>query len=158
MFQVDKYYPVQGVNKFQTVSFPITKAVAVDFGAVSSSGVVELCTIPKGAVIHQIWGRVTEAYETAGTGAGFTLGVTGTNMMSTAHASGAATLGTIIAPAVSSGEAFGIPIVLTADDTVDLTIGTSGAATAGKMDVYVNYTPIPSGDIDTANFLSVIAT
>ena len=36
MFQVDQYFPVQGVNKFRTVSFPITKAFAYDFGAFTS--------------------------------------------------------------------------------------------------------------------------
>jgi hypothetical protein len=154
MFQVDKYYPVQGVNKFQTISFPITKGVAVDFGAVSASGVVVLDTIPKGALVLSIWGRMTEAYETAGTGAGFTLGLTGTPLLSSAHGSSSAGLGVIVAPPDSSG----MSIVLTANDTVDLTIGTSGAATAGKMDVYISYIPTPVGDLTTADFLSVIAT
>lgn len=148
---VDKYYPVQGSNKFQTASFPITKAFAVDFGAMTT-GVATLISVPKGSLVLGFVVKVTEALETASAGT-VTFGFTGTPLLSTAHASATATLGTMIVPPDSSGMA----MALTADDTFDLTLVTN-VASAGKADCYVTYIPMPVGDLSTSDFLSIVTT
>jgi hypothetical protein len=157
MFMADKYYPVQGVNKFQTVSFPITKAFAIDFGAQSSCRTATLFSVPKGSVILGFSYKITEAFETTATSSpvGFTVGFTGTEVLSSIIASGTAVLGYV---GGMSTTAVTVPITLLADDTFDITTGTSGAATAGKMDVYLSYIPSPHEDLSTAEFLSYVTT
>jgi len=154
---VDKYHPVQGTNKFQTVSFPITKAFAIDFGAQSTSTVAELFRVRKGSVVLGFSFKITEAFETTAASApvGFTVGFTGTEMISSVIASGTAVLGYVGGP---SSTAVKIPITLTADDSFDITTGSSGGATAGKMDVYLTYIPSPIDDLSTSDFLSYITT
>jgi len=91
---VDKYYPMQGTNKFQTVSFPITKAFSVDIGEDTATGTHTLFTVPKGSVVLGFIGRVTEALESTAA-ATVQIGFTGVGgMLSTAHGSGAFTVGT----------------------------------------------------------------
>jgi hypothetical protein len=160
---VDKYFPVQGSNKFQTVSFPITKAFAVDVGAQSTSNAtVALATFPKGSVILGFAARVTEALVSTAA-ATIQLGFTGVGyMLTSVHASGAFTVGTILAPggagasAVSSKQ-YCIPYVLTADDTFDVILATD-APSAGKADIFVTYVPIPQGNLSTSDFLSIVTT
>ena len=130
MGKVGKYYPVQGSNKFETVSFPITKAIAVDFGA-QAAGTVALFTVPKGAICLGFSARITEAMESA-SAATVQIGFTGTDMLSSAHGSGAATLNTIISKPNTSLFA---PYVLSANDTFDIIVA-STACTAGKMDIF----------------------
>lgn len=149
---VDKYYPVQGTNKFETVSYPMTKAFAVDFGAMTT-GTATLYSFPKGAVILGFAARVTEAMEAAGA-ATLQIGFTGTAMLSSVHASATATLNTIIAPSTTMVL---LPLTLTADDTFDIIIGTT-SLTAGKIDIFVTYVPIPIEDLSTSDFLSYVTT
>lgn len=161
MFSLDKYYPVQGSNKFQTVSFPITKAFAVDFGAQSTANAtVALATFPKGSIILGFAVRVTETLASTAAATvqfGFT-GVGG--MLSTAHGSGAATAGTIItgnSNSALSSKTYQLAYALTADDTFDIILATD-APSAGKADCFVTYIPLPMDSIDTANFLSIVTT
>ena len=95
MSSPNKYYPVQGSNKFETVSFPMTKAFTVDFGGSAATNTFALETFTKGSVILGFVAKVVEAMETGGAGT-VKFGFSGTIMMSTARASGAATLDTII--------------------------------------------------------------
>lgn len=151
---VGKYYPVQGSNKFQTVSFPITKAVAIDFGAQSTSSTYGAFTIPKGSLILGFTARVQEAYDSGAKAGTFQLGITGTGMLTSALSSGTATaVGAIVGP---SSTMVLNPIWLKTDDTFDVIIGTSGGATAGKVDVYITYVPIPQAALSTSEFLSVV--
>ena len=149
---VDKYYPVQGVNKFQTVSFPMTKAFAVDFGA-QSTGTYQTASFPKGAVILGFSARVTEAMETAGAGT-LQLGFTGTQMLSSATGSAVAVLDAVLRPSTTAVK---VPLVLTADDTFDIIVGTT-SCTAGKVDVFVTYIPLPVDDLSTSDFLSYVTS
>lgn len=150
MGKVDKFYPVQGTNKFETVSFPITKAMAVDFGA-QAAGTVALFAVPKGAQVLGFTARITEAMESA-SAATVQIGFTGSDMLSTAHGSGAAVLNTIIAPPSTSTYN---PYFLTAADTFDIIVA-STACTAGKMDIFLTYIPIPNVDLSTSDFMSVV--
>jgi hypothetical protein len=159
MFQVDKYHPVQGTNKFQTVSFPITKAVAVDFGAqTTANATVNLCTIPKGSVVLGFAVRITETLASTNA-ATVQFGFTGKPMLSTALGSGVAVAGYIAHPLgfTSNTAAACPPYVLTADDTFDIILAVDPPS-AGKADCFITYVPIPTGDINTADFKSVICT
>jgi hypothetical protein len=46
---------------------------------------------------------------------------------------------------------------LTADDTFDIILAVDPPS-AGKADCFITYVPIPTGDINTADFKSVICT
>jgi hypothetical protein len=116
---VSKYYPVQGSNKFETVSFAMTKAFAVDFGA-GTTGTHTMARFPKGALILGFSGRITEAMEAAGS-ATVQFGFVGTQMLSSALGSGVAVLNYIVGP---SSTAVVVPIRLAADDTFDIVVGT----------------------------------
>lgn len=149
--EVMKYYPVQGTNKFQTVSFPITKAFHVDFGAGTTTlGTVTLQGFKKGSIILGFAARVVEAYESTGSGT-FQLGFASTQMLSSAIASGVAVLNAVLRP---SSTAATTPLVLTANDTFDFIPGTSVTASAGKVDVYVTYIPMPDNNLTTGDFVS----
>lgn len=150
MFGVDKYYPVQGTNKFQTVSFPITKAFHVDLKSSTGATTYALFTVPKGAMVLGFVAKVTEAME-ATAAATLQLGFTGTDMLSTAHASATAVLGTIIAPPNTS---LFKPYVLSADDSFDVIIGTAKISAGGEFDCFLTYIPIPQDPLSTVNFLS----
>lgn len=153
---VDKYYPVQGTNKFQTTSFPITKAFVVDLANTTGATTYSLFSVPKGSVVLGFSARMSEAHETGGAGT-IQLGFTGVGgMLSTAHASAAATAGTIItgnSNSALSSATYQLPYVLTANDTFDLIVGTA-AATAGQVDVYLTYVPVPVDDLSTSEFLT----
>lgn len=161
MFSLDKYFPVQGSNKFQTVSFPITKAFAVDFGAQSTANAtVQLATFPKGSIILGFAVRVTETLAST-SAATVQFGFTGVGgMLSTAHGSAACTAGTIItgnANSALSSKTYQLAYALTADDTFDIILAIDPPS-AGKADCFVTYIPLPSEAIDTANFLSIVCT
>lgn len=156
-----KYYPVQGSNKFQTVSFPITKAFAVDFGVVATGTATKtLVSFPKGSQILGFACRITEAMESSNAATiqfGFS-----SLMVSSAHGSATATVGTIIAPhSPTSGTVVSYePVVLTADDTFDLIVGGNKIDTggAGKADCFVTYVPLPQEALTTAEFLSIVTS
>jgi hypothetical protein len=154
MFGVDKYYPLQGSNKFQTVSFPITKAFKINLVG-TTVGTQTAYTVPVGSLVLGFTGRVAEAMES--TGATVQIGFTGL-MISSAHDSATATLGTIIAPHFpTSGTAVSFEaFVATADDTFDLIVaaGDINSTSAGKIDVFLTYVPIPVDPLTTADFLS----
>lgn len=134
---VDKYYPVQGTNKFQTVSFPITRAFRVDFGA-ATTHTATMESFPKGSLILGFSGRVVEAMEAAGA-ATVQFGFVGSQMLSSALASGTMVADYIVRP---SSTAVKIPHVLAADDTFDIVVATTNLS-AGKVDFFVTYIPIP---------------
>ena len=156
---VDKYFPVQGSNKFRTVSFPVTDAFAIDFGA-GTTGTHAIKTYKKGSIVLGFVARVTEAMESAGS-ATIQLGFTGKPMLTSAIGSGVATLGAVLYPigyssrvsSASSVEAY----ILAADDSFDLIVGTT-SLTAGKVDVFLTYIPIPVDDLTTSDFYSVVTT
>ena len=150
MGKVGKYYPVQGSNKFETISFPITKAFALDFGA-QAAGTVALFTVPKGAICIGISARVTEAAESV-SAATLQLGFTGTQCLTSAYGTGAMTLGAVLTHS-STGI---MPRALAANDTFD-SIVASTAFTAGKAEVYLTYIPVPDGEnVSTSDFPSYV--
>lgn len=153
---VDKYYPVQGVNKFQTVSFPITKAFVID-AAAATTGTHTLFTLPKGSRVSGWTARVSESVETLGAGT-VQMGLTGVGaMLSTVMASGAMTAGTVLGVSsntvLTSNTSYQIPVVLTANDTFDFIVATTGLS-AGQIDVFLTYTPLPVDDLTTSEFLT----
>ena len=141
---VQKYYPVQGTNKFQTVSFPMVKAFSIDFGA-QAVGTDTTAQFPKGAMILGFIARVTEAASSAGGTATLQIGFSGTSMLSSAIAESSLTDGAVFG---ANGSA---PIVLSDYDTFDSIVGTE-AFTSGKIDVFVLYVPLPSESLDSDNF------
>lgn len=152
MSNVDKYYPVQGVNKFRTVSFPITKEFRVDLANTTGAATYALFQVPAGAIVHGFAVRMASALETAGSGT-VQFGFTGkAGQLTAATASGAATAGTILVP---NSTAAGAPqlYITTAADTFDLIVATA-AATGGIADVFLTYTPIPTEDLNTDDHLS----
>lgn len=154
---VDKYYPVQGSNKFQTVSFPITKAVAIDFGAQGSSGTAATFSLPKGSLVLGFAVRFVEAYESTGASApvGVKLGFTGTELLTSPITSSVGIVGAVVGPSTTAVK---VPRVLTADDTFDVIIGASGGALSGKVDVFITYVPIPVPNLSTKEFLSYVTS
>lgn len=155
VFNVDKYYPVQGTNKFQTVSFPMTKAFKVDFGGGSTSAAASVLTFPKGAMILGFQARITEAYVSTGSGT-FQLGFSGTALLTSAITSSVAVVGAVVGPGESTAGTG--PLILAADDTFDVIWGTSGTADSGKADVFVTYVPIPSNALSSDEFPSYDVT
>lgn len=148
MSNVDKYYPVQGTNKFQTVSFPITKAFKIDMSAGATAATHALCDVPKGAIVLGFAARVVESATSDGSATvrlGFT-GVAGQLTAATAVAS--VTAGTVM---VASAP---VTYTLTANDTFDLTVGTA-ALTGGVIDVFLTYIPAPANDLSSTDFLTV---
>jgi hypothetical protein len=158
MFVADKFYPVQGSNRFQTSSFPITKAFRI-VCAGSTAGTHTCFSIPKGSKILGFSARMAEALESSG--ATIQLGFTGVgSMLSTVHASGAATAGTIItgnSNSALSSKTCQMVYIPTADETFDFIVGTGAITTgngSGKIDVFLTYIPLPTEDLSTAEFLS----
>jgi hypothetical protein len=158
MFAVDKYYPVQGSNKYETVSFPMTKAFTVDLTNTTGATTYELVTFPKGSIILGFAVRMAEALE-ATAASTIQFGFTGVgSMLSTAHGSGAATAGTIItgnSNSALSSKTAQMAYVLTAADTFDLIVGTAKISAGGRADCYVVYVPTPQDSLSTSDFLSL---
>jgi len=144
---VTKYYPVQGTNKFQTVSFPMVKAFMVDFGA-QAVGTANLpVTFPKGSTILGIVLRFTEAAASGGAAtAEFKIG---------AATTGALALASMVSGAVVGSTTATTPVVLTADTAFTITVALA-AMTAGKAEVFVIYSPIPNEALDTSNFAEFV--
>ena len=172
MFGPDKYFPIQGIELFETVSFPITKAFAVDFGAMTSGTATRaLAQFPKGAQILSFTVRITEALATGGAGT-IKFGFSATPMLTSAAVSTDASLNAILGPMYAMGVSSLVssltavsaytPMVLKANDTFDIITGTTAPGVTstgtGKADCYVTYVPIPYGAITTSDFLSVVVT
>lgn len=155
-----KYYPVQGSNKFGTVSFPMTKAFRIDCGAMVTQAATAVETFTKGTIILGWVGRVVEAFEGLGA-ATLIFGFTGTHMISTTLATGALTLGKIVCQAkfTTLTDVLGyVPYVCsTGDDTFDVTCATTGLS-AGKIDIFITYIPLPSEDLSTKDFKQIVCT
>ena len=146
------HYPVQGSNKFKTVSFPVTEAFRVDFGAQGSSGTATTLRLPAGTIVLGFVARVVETYVSSGAGT-FQLGFTGEDLLTSALASAAAQEGAILTPTSGGG-----PLHLEASDTFDVIIGTSGGASAGKVDVFLTYIPVPAEDLSTSEFRQFVTS
>lgn len=166
----DVYYPVQGSNKFKTVSFPITRAFRIDFGAITTAGAPqEAIQIPKGSVVVGWVGRVVEAMEGLGAatislGLGVSAAGGGAGLMVTsALASGAMTVGTIIAPhrsssLISSAAAYcDVVYCSTGPKYFQIWNGATGCS-AGKIDIFLTYIPLPLEDLSTKEFRQFVCT
>lgn len=157
----DKFYPVQGSNKFETVSFPITKALHVDYGAqTTANATVALHTFPKGSVVLGFVVRVTETLASTAA-ATVQFGFTGKPMLTSAIGSGVAIAGAVLCPigyssrisSANSVEAY----CLNADDTFDLILAVDPPS-AGQADVFVTYVPLPAEGLSTSDFKSITTT
>jgi len=153
---VDKYFPVQGTNKFQTVSFPITKAFKINLANTTGATTYTLFNVPKGSLVLGFTGIVRTAVESTNA-ATIQIGFTGVgHMLSTAHASAAATAGTVITGnggSALSSKTYQATYALTADDTFDLIVGTN-KANAGVIDVFLTYIPSPVNTLSSSDFLT----
>ena len=139
-------YPV-GNEKFKTLAPVVTEAFQIDFGA-QTTGTATLRNYPAGTQIIGWCGRIAEAAEGLGA-ATMQFGFAGTILVSSALASGDMTLGDWVQPS-STHEDNG-PLVLASDDTFDSINATTGMS-AGKVDVYVTYLPLPKDALDTDVF------
>ena len=145
-------YPV-GQDRFKTVAPVVTEAFQIDFGA-QVTGTNTLRNYPAGTLMLGFAGRVAEAAEALGSGT-MQFGLTGTVLLTSALGSGAMTLGTYIGPAATNED--NLPLLLTSDDTFDAINGTTGMS-AGKVDVYVSYIPLPKDALDTNVFHVYVTT
>ena len=137
---VNKIYPVQGSNKWESVGLPIVKAFRIDAG-VQGAGTAACLTFNKGDMILGFQAVVTEAV-TSGGSATVQLGFTGKTMLSAATGKATLVADYPLGPDESSDAAV---YVLAADDTFDCIVATA-TLTAGKFDVYVTYVPNQVGD------------
>lgn len=146
-----KFFPVQGVEKFETVSFPVTKAVKVDFSA-ATTGTYTVLSIPAQSIILAAAAHFTEGYESAGSGT-IKLNISGTVISTTSLSSSVASLDAW-APfyTLASG---GLIDSVTVPGKVQLVVETSGAASAGKADVFVTYLELPKESLGDTDFVSV---
>ena len=140
---VQKRYPV-GNERFGTVAPFVTEAFQIDFGA-QTTGTITLRNYPAGTLVYSWAGYCAEACETGGSGT-MQFGFAGTVLVSSSLTSDDMTAGTWIGPS-STHEDNG-PLLLTSDDTFDSINGTTGC-TAGKLDVFVTYQPLPKDGLDT---------
>jgi len=151
----NKYYPVQGTNKFETVSFPITKAFRVNLAG-STVGSNSLFLLPPGTMVLGFYGKMVEALASSSV-ATFQIGFTGTQMLSDATGSTTASLGAIIAPPKST-DSSNVHIetyILTAQDSFDCIIATDPISTgsgAGKIDIFLTYVPYIAEALTTSEF------
>jgi len=143
MQQVQMYYPVQGTNKFGTTSFPLTKTFRLDVSAHSADKTSTTHTFKKGSIILGWVAKVTTACASTASGK-LQLGFTGAAMLSAATAvTSIDAIADVMGPSATAA-VFGKAYVLTADDTFDA-INTTGAFTAGALDVHVTYIPPQDG-------------
>jgi len=143
MQQVQMYYPVQGTNKFGTTSFPLTKTFRLDVSAHSADKTSTTHTFKKGSIILGWVAKVTTACASTASGE-LQLGFTGEAMLSAATAvTSIDAIADVMGPSATAA-VFGKAYVLTADDTFDA-INTTGAFTAGALDVHVTYIPPQDG-------------
>lgn len=132
--RVDRYFPIQGSNKWETVNFEMTKAIHVDVSA-GTVATHDTFILPKNVIVTGIVCRVHTA--TAGGTVVATVGSTSTS----AHAAGSAA-GALQGAIPTEANAY-----LSSATAVQVTIGTA-AMTAGKVDIYVSYIPYPLEDLD----------
>jgi len=141
MQQVTKHYPMQGSDRFTTTSFVCVKSFRLTATAFSTDKTSALHSFSKGSTILGFVGKVTTAFVSTG-GGSMQLGFTGTCMLSAPTTiTSLDAVGDLVGP--SSTNTAG-PYVLAADDTFDA-IDTTGAFTAGEMDIHVQYIPPPDG-------------
>ena len=140
---VQKYYPVQGINKFETVSFPMVKAFKIDLSGLAV-GTTTTVQFPKGSIILGFVVRSTSTAASSGGGTA-TFGFTG-KMVTSALAASSLADGAVNGTADGGG-----PIVLTADDTFDVAVATA-TFESGAVDVFVFYVPMPNEDLDSDSF------
>jgi len=139
---VQKIYPVQGSNKWESVAMPVTKAFRIDAG-VQAAGAAACQAFNKGDTILSFVAIVTEAVTSAGE-ATVALGFTGTEALSAATEKATLVADYPLGPELGDNASAG-PYILTADDNFDCTVATA-TLTAGKFDVYVTYIPSPLVD------------
>ena len=149
---VEKRYPT-GFNQYATVAPVVVDAFQIDFGASSTSTITHK-TYPAGTMLMGWGGRMAEAAESGSAGV-ITFGFTGTPLLTSALGTGVMTAGLWIAPDTTKED--NVPIVLTADDTFDTLVATD-SFTAGKVDVYVTYVPLPKVALDTNEFHVYVTT
>lgn len=156
MGKVDKFYPVQGSNKFETVSFPITKAFHIDMGG-NTSKTNKLYAVPKGSLILGFAARITEAFVTGADTNTFQLGFVGTQMLSSKQSSSKTSVGVYIGPSTTAVK---VPVLLSTQVTTSYLFQTvvSDCYTAGQVDVFLTYIPHPQDSLSTSDFLSYTAT
>jgi len=146
-------YPV-GQERFKTIAPVVTEAFSIDFGSAASTCTTAIKTYDAGTLMLGFAGIIREAAESATTGT-MQFGLTGTVLLTSALSSGAMTVGDYIAPAVSNED--NLPLLLKSDDTFDV-IGATTIMTAGKVDMYVTYIPLPKDALDTNVFHVYVTT
>lgn len=162
---VSKFYPVQGSNKFETVSFPITKAFRINLAA-GTSKTNKLFAFPKGSIIQGFQAKVVTLPVMASDTATFNLGFVGTPMYSSKILSSQTAVGAVIGPQKITSTAAAtlngsfVPTILSTYITTSFTfqVVASDSFTAGEVDVYVTYIPVPTGTLSTSDFLSYATT
>ena len=147
MQQVTRHYPMQGTKRYETTSFLCVKSFRLTATAFSADKTSQLYLFSKGSTILGFVGKVTTAFESTASGK-IQIGFTGQSMLSAATAvTSVDAVGDILGPS-TTGAGTAQPYVLVADDTFDA-IDTTGAFTAGEMDVHVIYVPPPDGVLDS---------
>lgn len=153
---VQQMYPVQGTNKFETTSFPISKSFRISVTGNTAAATSPLVVFPKGSTIIGFRGRVTTALTSTGS-ATLQLGFSGTRMITLAMAKTTVDAeGDIVGVSVTAGSQKGGPLTLLADDTFDIITGTA-KWTLGKIDVDVFYYP-PHNAVLGTNYRQYLAT
>ena len=149
---VEKKYPT-GFNQYATVAPIVTDAFQIDFGLGTTSTFTHR-NYPAGSQILSWAGRMAEAAESGSAGT-LAIGFTGTVLVSSSLTTGDMTLGAWIGPSTTHED--NLPLLLTSDDTFDTVIATD-SYTAGKVDVYVTYIPLPKCALDTNEFTVYVTT
>ena len=142
MLQIQKYSPMQGTSRYTTTSFPCVKTFRLTATGMSADKTTTMKTFKKGSVVLSFCGKVTTAFASTAQGK-IQLGFTGQSMLSAATSMTSLTLNTVLGPSTTAAGT-AQTYVLTADDTFDA-INTTGAATAGEMDIHVLYVPPQNG-------------
>ena len=136
------YYPIQGANKFETVSFLMCTPISIDLSAATTAaGAQTIRNFPPGAMILGLYSKVTEAL--AGTGT-VDLAVDALSLTVAA----AAPVG---AYDVDSGPAW-------TNQIEPLTIQAQTANhTQGAIDVMVIWIPMPQERVPSEKYTSFVA-
>ena len=141
---VQRYFPMQGSNRFGTTSFPIVKSFRIDAGAQAATTATTE-KFHKGDMILGFQAKVTEAF-TSSDATSVVLGFTNTTMLSSSVTKGSYVVNYITGTKNADSQV----LTLTADDTFDVTISATCTLTAGKVDVHVMYVPAPDGVCDSS--------
>ena len=136
-----KYYPMQGSRAFETTSMPIVETFRISASANTAAATTVGPYFPIGSMSLGFVGRVTTAFTSTGS-ATLTIGFLGTSQLSADVAKTSIdAIGDIVGPTATESPR---PLVLTADDSFDIVVGTTYFS-AGNMDVHVTYVPPPDG-------------